>query len=398
MSTAHALLAASSAHKWINCTPSPRLEEQFEDTTSDYAVEGSLAHEIGELKLRKAFVEPIGQRVFNNRLKKLQEKTFTTGENAGKPIFQDEMMKHTDTYFDYVSKIVHGFPSPPHVVVEKRIDYSMYAPEGFGTADNLIIGSNILHVNDFKYGKGVPVSAENNPQMMLYALGAYVEYSFLYPIERVKMAIIQPRLDSISEFEMSIVDLLGWGESIKPIAAKAFKGEGEFNPGEWCRFCRAKARCRARSEFNQVIINASVGKKSPVLSNEEIGAILAQIDTLGVEKWIKDLEEYALSECLKGNLIPGWKAVHGRGKRAYINVDTAFKVLTDAGYDKALLYVTEPLSPTAVEDLIGKKEYKKLLTDQVNTPPGKPTLVPISDTREAISNRTTAAEDFGTAV
>lgn len=230
----HALLSASGSHKWLHCTPSARLEEQFPETKSTYADEGRLAHEIAELKLRKHFIEPMGPRAFNNRLKKFKEN----------PLFQEEMLRHTDTYLEYVQGIVHGFTAPPYIAIEKRLDYSAYAPEGFGTGDCIIIGGNTLHVCDLKYGKGVPVSAEGNPQMRLYALGAYVEYSFLYPIERVRMAIIQPRLDSISEDEISIAELLAWGESIKPIAQKAFAGEGEFVPGDHCRFCRARATCR----------------------------------------------------------------------------------------------------------------------------------------------------------
>jgi hypothetical protein len=382
----HALLSASGAHKWLNCTPSARLEENMPESESIYANEGRLAHEIGELKLKKAFVEPMGPQKFKAALKKLESD----------PLFQDEMLKHTDTYFDYISGIVHSFNSPPYIRVEKRIDFSAYAPEGFGTGDCIIIGGNVLHVCDFKYGKGVPVSAEYNPQMMLYALGAYTEYSFLYPIERVKMAIIQPRLDSISEFEMSIADLLGWGECIKPNAQKAFNGEGEFISGEWCRFCRAKALCRARSEFSQTIINASAGKLPPVLSNEEVGAILAQINVYGVEKWIKDLEEYALTELLKGNLVPGWKAVEGRSVRQFDDTDEAFKVLIGAGFDEAILYERKPLTLAAVEKLLGKAQFNKLLKDYYFTPPGKPTLAPVSDKRIAISNRTSAAEDFGT--
>jgi hypothetical protein len=378
--SAHALLSASSSHKWLHCTPSARLEETLPESESNYANEGRLAHEIGELKLKKHFF-PMKPSEFKTALKKLQEI----------PLYQEEMLKHTDTYLDYVSKVVHSFPTPPYIAIEKRINYSSYAPEGFGTGDCIVIGGNTLHVVDLKYGKGVPVSAENNPQMMLYALGAYMEYSFLYPLERVKVAIIQPRLDSISEWEIALVDLLAWGESILPIADKAFAGEGEFMPGEWCRFCRAKATCRARCNGHTAL--EDFGKKlPPLISNEEIGAILVRAQ--GLAEWAKALEEYALSECLRGNEIPGWKAVEGRGRRAYINVDEAFKALTGAGYDEAILYVKEPLSPAKVEELIGKKDYKALLTPHVNTPPGKPTLAPISDKREAISNRTNLLETF----
>jgi hypothetical protein len=377
--SAHALLSASGAHKWLNCPPSARLEETLPESTSVYAEEGRLAHEIGELKLRKHFTEPMGSRAFNNKLKKLQEN----------PLFQDEMIKHTDTYKDYISGIVHSFASPPYVAIEKKLNYSKYAPEGFGTGDTIVVGGNTLYVVDLKYGKGVPVSAYENPQMKLYALGAYTDYSFLFAIENVKMTIVQPRLDSISEYEMPIADLLAWGESIKPIAAKAFKGEGDYAPGEHCKFCRAKALCRARSEINLAL--EEIPYKPPLITNEEVGAYLKRAQDLVA--WAKALEDYALAECLNGAEIPGWKAVHGRSTRSFTDIDAAFQALITSGTPETMLYERKPLTLTAVEELLGKAKFKELLTPHVNTPPGKPTLAPASDKREPIK-RTSAADDF----
>lgn len=368
----HALLSASSAHKWLNCTPSARLEAQFPDSTSEYAAEGSLAHEIGELKLRKHFIEPMGPRTFNNKLKKLQEN----------PLYQAEMIGHTDTYLDYISGIVHGYSAPPYVAVEKRLNYSVYAPEGFGTGDCIVIGGNTLRIIDLKYGKGVPVSAEWNPQMMLYALGALSEYSILYILEKIIMVIVQPRLDSISEFELTVEELLAWGESIKPAAQQAFAGEGEYVPGEHCRFCRAKSLCRARAEFN-TSLEEFHKMKPPLISNEEVGQIIARAQDLA--KWVADLEEYALAECLKGVEIPGWKAVEGRSIRQFTNQDEAFKVLNANGIEEVMLFERKPITLASVEKLIGKPKFKELLNAYVNTPPGKPTLVPASDKREAIT-------------
>lgn len=379
---AHALLSASGAHKWLNCTPSARLEETLPETTSEYAEEGRLAHAIAELKLRKHFIEPMGMRTFNSRLKKLQ----------ADPLYKDEMLHHTDTYLDYVSGITHSFNSPPYVAVEKQLDFSEYAPEGFGTGDCIIIHGDTLYVIDFKYGKGVPVSAELNPQMQLYALGAYVAYSFLYSITKVKLAIIQPRVGEPSEWELPAADLLAWGESIRPVAQKAFAGEGEFVSGEHCRFCRVAARCRARAEFN-TSLEEFHQMKPPLISNEEVGAILARAQNLA--KWVKDLEKYALGELLAGTEIPGWKAVAGRGSRQYVNQDEAFKALLGSGIEEAMLYNRVPLTVPAVEDLLGKVRYKELLAaaGHVKTEPGKPTIAPISDKREAIT-RSSAAEDF----
>jgi hypothetical protein len=301
------------------------------------------------------------------------------------------MLKHTDIYLDYVNSIVHGFEALPYVAVEKKLDYSTYAEDGFGTGDCIIIGGSTLHVIDFKYGKGIPVSALDNSQMKLYALGAYIEYSFLYPIDTIKIAIVQPRLDNISENKFSIDALLAWGEAIKVLAQKAFAGEGEFVPGEYCKFCRAKALCRVRSEFNTSLEEYKF-MKPPLITNEEVGQILQKAQNLVA--WANALEEYALAECLQGNEIPGWKAVQGRSKRGFTDIDAAFKVLTTNGIEEIMLYNKEPLSLAKVEELLGKARFKELLSQYVNSPPGKPTLALISDKREAIT-RTSAAEDFG---
>lgn len=380
--SAHALLSASGAHKWLHCPPSARLEETLPERESTYANEGRLAHEIAELKLRKAFIEPMGLRSFNSRLKKLQEN----------PLYQEEMLHHTDSYLDYVSSVTHGYPTPPYIAIEKRLDFSGYVPEGFGTGDCIVIHGDTLHVIDLKYGKGVPVSAADNPQMMLYALGAYDAYSILYAIQKVKLAIVQPRIGEPSEWELSVTDLLAWGESIKPIAQKAFAGEGEFSSGEHCRFCRAKARCRARTDFN-LALEAQYPSKPPIISNEELGQILVKAQNLA--KWAKDLEEYALAECLKGNEIPGWKAVEGRGSRVYVNIDDAFSVLTANGIEEVMLYERKPLTVPNVEKLLGKARYKALLADPgfVKVEPGKPTLALASDKREPLT-RTSAADIF----
>ena len=352
------------------------------DSTSDYAKEGSLAHEIAELKLRKQFTDPMGTRSFNSRLKKLQEK----------PLYQEEMLKHTDAYMDYISQIVHSYASRPYVAVEKKLNYSSYAPEGFGTGDTIVIGGNTLYVVDFKYGQGVAVSAKDNSQMKLYALGAYSEYSFLYSISSVKVVIVQPRRDSISEYEMPIEDLLEWGESIKPIAQKAFDGVGDFVPGDHCSngFCRAKALCRARSEFN-LKLEDHKQMKPPLISNAEVGEILLRAQNLA--SWAKDITNYALAECIKGSDVPGWKAVNGRSTRQFTNQDEVFKVLTGNGIAEVMLYERKPITLTATEELLGKAKFKELLSEHVTQPPGKPTLVPLGDKREAIT-RASAEDDF----
>lgn len=380
----HAILSASGAHRWLACTPSARLEATLPERESEYAEEGRLAHAIAELKLRKHFIEQMNVRTFNKKLKEFQSHE----------LYQEEMMKHTDMYLEYIQGIVHSFTTPPYIAVEKRLDFSAWVPEGFGTGDCIIIGSGTLYIVDLKYGKGVPVSAEGNPQMRLYALGAWAAYNFLFPIKRVHMAIVQPRLDSISEDEITIDELLAWGEWVKPIAAKAYAGEGEHVPGEHCRFCRAKALCRARAEY-YLQLEGFHKMKPPLISNEEVGQILERAREL--EKWVSNLEEYALAELLKGNKIPGWKAVEGRSSRQYVDQDAAFAHLMANGIDEAMLYERKPLSVAQLEKVLGKTEYRRLLEEQelVKVEPGKPTLAPISDKREAITNRITAAEAFG---
>jgi hypothetical protein len=361
-----------------------RLEEQFPDSTSDFAREGTLAHEIAELKLRRHFTEPMSQRTFNTRMNKFKKHE----------LYQEEMQKHTDTYLEYIQGITIGMPSLPYVAVEKRIDYSSYAPDGFGTVDGLIIGGETLYVTDFKYGKGVPVSAEDNPQMKLYALGAYLAYSFLYPIKTIHLAIIQPRLDSISEFTLSLEELLAWGESIKSIAEKAYKGEGEFVPGDHCKFCRAKAQCRARADqFNPL---DDFGEAlPPLLSDEEVGEALEM--GMRLEAWVKALKEYALSACLQGKDIPGWKAVEGRGSRSYVDQDKAFAYLKQNGVPEEMLYERVPLTAPKLEKQMGKADFRSLLEEpgHVVKSSGKPALAPITDKRPAVTNAPDAASDFG---
>lgn len=377
----HALLSASGAHRWLSCTPSAKLEEQFPDSTSTYAEEGTLAHELCEIKVNKALLG-MPTKTYNSTLKKIK----------GNDLYQTEMDKYTDEYLDYILEKVHSFDSPPTVIVEKKVDFSSYVPEGFGTADCIILGDGELHIVDFKYGKGVEVSAENNPQMMLYALGAYLEYSFLFQIEAVKMTIVQPRIGNISEYSMLVEELLEWSELIvKPRAQMAWNGEGDYVAGDHCKFCRAKASCRERARKNLEAENFEL-KEGPLLSLEEIGEALKK--AIDLAKWAEDLKEYALAESLKGNDIPGWKAVEGRGSRNFTDNDLAIKKLKEAGIAEELLYERKQYTLAQIEKMVGTKEFKKIVGDLVVKNPGKPTLVVNTDKREKITNKVTAAEDF----
>jgi hypothetical protein len=390
----HAILPASGAARWMTCTPSARLEEQFPDTGSEYAAEGTLAHSMAELKVRKKFVEPMGPKKCNTRLNKLKKA----------PLYQDEMDRYTDDYLDYVSGVVMSYKTAPHVAVELKLDLSRYAPESFGTGDCIVLGGDTLHVIDFKYGKGVVVDVEHNPQLMLYGLGALDAYGLFYNPSRVILTIFQPRAegDTVKEWEISRDELVNWGVfTVRPAAQLAFDGKGEFKPGEWCRFCRARAQCRARANVNTALEDfgtpnskTETGKLPlpPLLTDAEVGEVLCK--AVDLEKWATDLKEYALSAVLAGKEIPGWKAVEGRSKREFDDMAAAFDAIKAAGIDEAMLYERKPLTLAAVEKEIGKGKFAEIAGTHVVTPPGKPTLAPESDKRLPYNPKPTAAEDF----
>ena len=367
MPEVHAFLSASGAYRWMNCTPSAMLEKQFPDKPGDYAEEGTLAHRLSELKLRKFFeiMEPLE---YSDQLKEIK---------ADK-LYQEEMDSYTDIYVDYIRSLCMEFPSQPYVVIEKRLNFSHIVPDGFGTGDCVILWGDTLHVVDLKYGKGVQVSAENNPQLRLYALGALQEYSLLYTIQHVQMHIIQPRLDNVSKEAIAVDDLLLWADTVKSVAEKASKGEGEYCAGNWCRFCRAKSQCRARAV--QMLEIGKDHQNKEILTDAEIGEILLKAQSL--ENWIKSLEEYVEKQMIAGKEIPGWKLVEGRSTRTITDTDAAFKVLQESGYDRALLYEQKPLNLTGLEKLCGKKHLKELIGSYIIKPPGKPTAVPVTDARK----------------
>ncbi|MCB7304831.1 DUF2800 domain-containing protein [Bariatricus massiliensis] len=380
---AHALLSASSAHRWLNCTPSAKLEEQFPDTSSEAAQEGTIAHELAELKVRHYF-HPVdfGRQKFTRRVNKLKKEE----------LWQNEMDGYTEEYLDYIKVLANGLASKPGAVIEQKFYYDAWAPGGFGTADCILIHGDTIHIIDFKYGKGVPVSAEKNPQMMLYALGAYDTYKLLYPIQNIKMTIIQPRLDSVSEWGCTLEELLEFGKYVKERAVLAIDGKGDFAPDvSTCRFCRAKAQCRARSDYN-VKQAFDLGELPPLITHAEAGERLARL--ADVAKYQKDLQEWALAECLAGNEVPGWKAVEGRGSRDWIDMDKAFEALQASGTPEALLWEKKPLTLAQIEKMLGKKEFDTCVGSMVVKNPGKPALVKESDKRDAITNKITAAEAF----
>ncbi len=369
---AHAILSASGASRWMTCTPSARLEQNFENKTSEYAAEGTLAHELGELKLRKE-LEGLSTRSFNSKVKKIQEDKLYTAD------MPDYVDMYVETCLERVSEAKAKTPDALFKI-EQRLDFSEWVPEGFGTGDFVIIADGTMEVCDLKYGKGVPVSANNNKQMMLYALGAISEFSFLYDIEKVRMTIIQPRLDNISTFEVTVEELLKWAEEyVRPKAELAIKGEGEFCAGDHCRFCRAKAVCEARAEKNLELAKYDFQKPN-TLDNNDIAYILSKVDEL--VNWAGDVKEYALEQALQGEEFDGYKVVEGRSNRKWSSEDDVAKVLIGQGFQENMIYTKKLDGITKIESAIGKKEVQRLLGDYIVKPVGKPTLVPITDKRE----------------
>ena len=400
----HALLSASSASRWLTCTAAPRFEEGLPESTSTYAEEGRLAHAIAELKVLKKFTVMTG-RTYTTRLNKLKKDA----------LYDQEMDKTTDLYLEHLTEQAMLYDSSPTVVAEVKVDFGEYVPEGFGTCDCVMIGGDTLSITDYKHGKGVPVSAVGNPQMRLYALGALKRYAPVFgdTIKQVRMTIDQPRLDSYTSDLITVEGLRAWGESIKPIAQKAFSGLGEFVPGEHCRFCRGKAQCRARANVNTALedfkdcVPAGSVKPGefvpqihsyltpggvevhPLLSDAEIGDLLIRGQQL--VQWYKDLEEYATKVLLDGKPIEGWKLVAGRSNRTFTDQDAAIKAVIAAGYDEALVYDRKPKTLSELEKLMGKAEFAEKIGSYVVKPLGKPTLALATDKREVYNP---AAADF----
>lgn len=378
----HAILSASSSHRWLACPPSVKLEQKFPNKTSEYAAEGTLAHELGEISLKFTLGE-IPTKTFNIKLKKIQENK----------LFTADMPDYVETYVDTcLEKFSEAKAKTPDAIfkVEQRLDFSEWVPDGFGTGDFVTIADGTMEICDLKYGKGVPVSAKGNPQMRLYALGAIAEFSFLYDIENVKMTIIQPRLDSISTDEISVKDLLEWAEKVlKPTAELAFKGEGEFKAGEHCGFCRAKSVCKARADKNMELAKYEF-RSTNTLSEKDISSILGQADELA--KWVKDIQEYALDQALQGVNYEGWKVVEGRSNRKYTDTEKVAEVLIANKYTEDKIYKPKELQGlTNMEKLVGKKKLNQLIGDLIEKPQGKPVLVSQDDKRPVFNS---AKADF----
>ncbi|WP_368488104.1 DUF2800 domain-containing protein [Clostridium sp. BJN0013] len=361
----HAILSASSSHRWLHCLPSARLELEFEDTSGTAAEEGTAAHALSEHKLKKAL-----------------------HIRSKRPISEydsDEMEECTDAYVDFVMEqvgLAKQSCNDPIILIEKRLDFSCYVPDGFGTGDCLIISDDRLHIIDFKYGMGVLVDAVDNPQMKLYALGALEIYDSLYDISEVSMTIFQPRRENVSTWTVPVEELKCWAEEeLKPKAVKAYNGEGEYIPGEWCTFCKAAVRCRARAEEKLKLAQTEF-KMPPLLTDNEIEEILFILPDL--TKWANEITAYATDAAVNhGKEWNGFKVVEGRSVRKYKDEDAIAEKAVASGfkdiYRKSLIPMTE------MQKLMGKAKFEEILGDLIYKPPGKPTLVPNSDKRPAMN-------------
>lgn len=370
----HALLSASSAHRWLKCTPSPVLELQFEEQSSAFADEGTAAHALAEYKLRRY----LGQEC---------ERPESEYEN-------EEMERCTEEYLEYAAELItqaKTISKDTIILIEQKLDFSCYVPEGFGTGDLIVISDNVLEICDFKYGKGIEVSAENNPQMKLYALGALNLFGSLYDIKAVRMHIFQPRLENISISEISVDELTEWAETeLKEKAGLAIKGEGKFLPGEHCRFCKARHKCRARAE--SFLEMAKYDFKPPhLLSDDEVAELLEKAQLLS--QWASDLWAYATEAAInEGKEWKGYKLVEGRTNRKYVDEQKVAELLIKSGYSD--IYKQSLLGISEMEKKLGKKKLSELLGGLIVKPEGKPTLVPENDKRPAISMNNTAMADF----
>ena len=368
----HALLSASSSHRWLNCPPSARLCEGYDDKGSNFAAEGSDAHSLCEYKLRKAL-----------------------GMEAKDPTedltwYDAEMEESASGYAAFVMELVVEAKktcSDPVVLIEQRLDYSKYVQSGFGTGDCVLIADGTLHIVDFKYGRGVLVEAEDNPQMKLYALGALEIFDCLYDIDTVSMTIYQPRRANVSTFTLTRQELLDWAETVLvPTAELAYAGDGEYHCGEWCQFCKAKADCRERARANMELARYEF-RQPPLLTDEEVEEILGKLDSL--MDWASDIKDYALQAAISGKHWSGYKLVEGRANRRYTDENAVVAAVKAAGYDP----YDEPklLGVTAMTTLLGRKQFNDILGGLITKPQGKPTLVPESDKRPAM---TTILDDF----
>ena len=379
----HALLSPSSAHRWLNCPLAPRLEATLPEKPSEYAHEGTVAHSVCEIAAKKKFKKAKAAE-YNRVIKKLK-----TDE-----VWDDEMLHTAETYVEHLTERAMEFANEPYIAFEVKVDISDYVPEAFGRCDCVMFGGDTLIITDYKHGKVVPVSPEENPQLMLYALGALKLYQPLFgdALKNVTVYIDQPRINAYGGWTCSVDELLAWGESIKPKAQMAFMGFGEYHAGEWCRFCRANGMCKAQASQQTSAFDdfaAAIGNSDAILSPAEMSEVLKRGETLVT--WYESVKAKALESLLNGEKIPGYKVVEGRSSRCWTDQEKALDKLQESGIDRAVIYDSVPKTLAQLEKLLGATKFKELVGEFVTKPVGKPALALETDSRKEYSS---AAADF----
>lgn len=357
---AHALLSASSAHRWLNCPPSAVVSELYPRETSEYAAEGTMAHEVAEVVARYN-IHP------------------ETGRDGFAPDVTTEMLDCAAGYRDYIKEHITGDDAV--LLLEQRVDLSPWVPGGFGTCDCIVLQGTTMDVIDYKYGKGVAVDAVEHEQLMLYGLGALNDYGIAYDVETVRLHIYQPRINNVSVWAITAADLLAWGEQVKPIAETAAKGEGDYLAGDWCKFCPHAGQCKTlTATCTEFVETHDLRVAVPVLAPHEVADVL-RLEPL-VTLWLKRVKSHALAAMLDGKEVPGYKVVEGKlGNRKWTDELAVLDVLTGQGYDRADVTETKLLSPAAMDKAVGRKKAAELLADYIDRAPGAPTIVPESDKR-----------------
>ena len=370
----HALLSASSAHRWLSCPPSAVAAEAYPDQDTEFTREGTLAHEVAEKVARR----------------------YVKGEAAPEQYADDVTTEMLACAIEYAEYILEQLKSPDAVVLlEQRVDFSPWVPEGFGTCDCIIIQDDTLTIIDYKYGQGVAVSAVDNPQMKLYALGALNDYGFACDVTKVEMHIFQPRLDSISDDSLAVEELLKWADlTVKPTAVKAFKGKGNYNAGEHCRFCQHAGRCRKlKTVCTEYVETHDLRVGIPVLADFEIAEALKMAPLITL--WLRKVQEQAYNQLMNGGTVPGYKLVEGKlGNRKWSDEMQVVNALKAAGYSLEEITETKLFSPSGMDKAIGKKKVAELLEDYITRAPGQPTVVPETDKRPAYDRLAEAKNDF----
>ena len=367
-SRAHALLSASSSHRWLNCPPSAVAAEAYTNEGTEFTREGTLAHEVAEIIARMG--------------------SSNTVHNVNGEDVPAEMLECARGYSDYIREQIRREDAV--VMLETRVDFSAWVPDGFGTADCIILQGDTMDVIDYKYGKGVAVSAEDNPQMKLYGLGALADYGFAWEVEKVRLHIYQPRLNNVSVYELTDEELLAWGDNVvKPVAEQAAQGKGKYNAGAWCKFCPHAGRCRQLTKVCTEHVNThGLKAKVPVLAPHEVAEILAMESLISL--WLKRVKDQALTSMLSGEQVPGFKVVAGRGSRSWADDLETAAALEAAGYSREDITETKLLSVAQMEKALGKKKVAELVGGQILANPGAPTIAPETDKRPVYN----PADDF----